>query len=284
MSGDGDRQRYLAAMGISQWRLRDTQPAAAQLKPDTASTPVSEPVTDPVANPATLSPAPQQPVANESSESSESSAPTESSTPDPRERQIATLDWDALREAVDRCQACPLHASRTRAVFGVGDRSANWMIVGEAPGADEDRLGEPFVGRAGKLLDLMLVAMGLHRESVYISNILKSRPPGNRDPQADEMQACWPYLGRQIELLQPKIILTMGRIAAQTLLNSKLPVGKLRGQLHRYHGPGSPPDGVPLLVTYHPAYLLRSPREKRKSWDDLRLALNAMQQLSGATS
>ncbi|MDX1607470.1 MAG: uracil-DNA glycosylase [Candidatus Competibacterales bacterium] len=150
-------------------------------------------------------------------------------------------------------------------MFGVGDRRAEWMIIGEAPGAEEDRLGEPFVGRAGRLLDLMLKAVGLGREQVYIANILKSRPPDNRDPRPEEIQACWPYLARQIELVQPRILLAMGRIAAQRLLETQTPVGKLRGRVHEL-------QGRPLIVTYHPAYLLRSPAQKAKSWADLQLA------------
>jgi DNA polymerase len=193
---------------------------------------------------------------------------------DQRTARIAAMDWDALTTAVTQCTACKLHASRTRAVFGVGNRQADWMIIGEAPGADEDRLGEPFVGRAGKLLDLMLQALGRQRADIFIANILKSRPPGNRDPAADEVQACWPYLTRQIDLVQPKIILAMGRIAAQNLLQSTDPVGRMRGRVHRFG-----PQAIPLIVTYHPAYLLRSPREKGKSWDDLQLALSIMENL-----
>ena len=175
-------------------------------------------------------------------------------------------EWQALRAQVQNCTACPLHQSRTQAVFGVGNTEADCMIIGEAPGADEDRLGEPFVGRAGKLLDLMLQAIKLKRADVYITNILKSRPPNNRDPQPAEIQACWPYLERQIELIQPRLILAIGRIAAQTLLHTQTPVGRLRGSVHNFE------QRTPLIVTYHPAYLLRSPAQKRKSWDDLKLA------------
>jgi DNA polymerase len=152
-------------------------------------------------------------------------------------------------------------------VFGVGDRRAEWLVVGEAPGVEEDRRGEPFVGRAGELLNAMLLAVGLRREQVYIANVLKSRPPHNRDPSPQEVAACLPFLLRQIALLRPRIILVVGRIAAQNLLASDLPIGRLRGQVHTF-GPGS----TPLVVTYHPAYLLRSPGEKRKAWEDLKLA------------
>ena len=154
-------------------------------------------------------------------------------------------------------------------MFGVGSPAADWMIIGEAPGAEEDRRGEPFVGRAGKLLDEMLLAIGEQRESVFIANILKCRPPNNRDPSADEAASCRPYLDRQIELVGPKIVLAVGRIAAQQLLQSDAPVGRLRGKVHQL-------GDTPLVVTYHPAYLLRSPSQKRKSWDDLCLAAGVM--------
>jgi len=176
-----------------------------------------------------------------------------------------SMDWSALREAVAACTRCPLHQSRTQTVFGVGNPDADWMIIGEAPGAEEDRRGEPFVGRAGKLLDEMLRAVGHKRESVFIANILKCRPPDNRDPAAQESSECRGYLERQIELVQPKIILAVGRIAAQLLLATDTPVGRLRGSQHLL-------GDTPLVVTYHPAYLLRSPSQKRKAWDDLCLA------------
>lgn len=177
--------------------------------------------------------------------------------------------WEPLREAVAACTRCELAKSRTQTVFGVGNSHADWLIVGEAPGAEEDRQGEPFVGRAGKLLDEMLKAAGQARENVFIANILKCRPPGNRDPKSDEVAACRAYLERQIELIQPRIILAVGRIAAQNLLGSDAPVGRLRGRVHDL-------DGIPLVVTYHPAYLLRSPSQKQKAWDDLCLALSVL--------
>jgi DNA polymerase len=189
---------------------------------------------------------------------------------------FATADWDTLHSAVVSCTRCPLHLTRTQGVFGVGNRSARWMIIGEAPGADEDRQGEPFVGRAGQLLNSMLKAIGLQREEVFIANILKSRPPNNRDPQPAEVRACIPYLFRQIELVNPTLILCVGRIAAQTLLETTTTIGKLRGQVHRLA------SGRPMIVTYHPAYLLRSPVEKRKSWADLVLALRTFEKLSRA--
>ena len=179
------------------------------------------------------------------------------------------LDWGELQSAVSACTRCQLHETRTQTVFGVGNPEADWLIIGEAPGAEEDRRGEPFVGRAGKLLDEMLRAIGEARSSVFIANILKCRPPNNRDPKPDESASCRSYLERQIELVQPKIILAVGRIAAQQLLETDAPVGRMRGKVHRL-------GRVPLIVTYHPAYLLRSPSQKRKSWDDLCLAQRAV--------
>ncbi len=181
-------------------------------------------------------------------------------------------DWDEFRAAVSACRACELGAGRRNAVFGVGDPAADWMIIGEAPGAEEDRRGEPFVGRAGQLLDAMLQTLGLDRSSVFIANILKCRPPGNRDPRAEEIAACRNFLDRQIADIRPKLLLAVGRIAAQTLLNTTAPVGRLRGRVHR-----SDALPVPLVVTYHPAYLLRSPEQKGKVWSDLKLAHRTMQ-------
>ncbi len=181
--------------------------------------------------------------------------------------------WDELRETVSSCQRCALHESRTQTVFGVGNPNADWMIIGEAPGAEEDRRGEPFVGRAGKLLDEMLRAVGQGRDSVFIANILKCRPPNNRDPKPEESSQCRGYLERQIQLVQPRIIIAVGRIAAQLLLDTDTPVGRLRGTLHRL-------DDIPLVVTYHPAYLLRSPSQKRKSWDDLCMARRVAQEVA----
>ncbi len=179
----------------------------------------------------------------------------------------AALGWPALEQAVSVCTRCRLHESRTQTVFGVGSREADWMIVGEAPGAEEDRRGEPFVGRAGQLLDQMLRAVGLGRDRVFIANILKCRPPGNRDPAADEAAACRGWLDRQIALIAPRLILAVGRIAAQQLLGSDAPLGRLRGQVHTLRN-----TEIPVIVTYHPAYLLRSPTQKRKAWADLCLA------------
>lgn len=176
--------------------------------------------------------------------------------------------WEALQAAVAGCRRCGLHQGRTQTVFGVGKVDADWMLIGEAPGAEEDRRGEPFVGRAGKLLDSMLRAVGLSREQVFIANILKCRPPNNRDPKPDEVAACEDYLAQQIRAVQPKLILALGRVAAQNLLKTETPIGKMRGNRYRWGDPA-----VPVVVTYHPAYLLRAPREKRKSWQDLQLAM-----------
>jgi DNA polymerase len=193
--------------------------------------------------------------------------------PNPESRPIP--DWETLQAEVAVCARCELHRSRTQTVFGVGNRSAEWLVIGEAPGAEEDKRGEPFFGRAGQLLDNMLAAIGLDRaRNVYIANILKCRPPNNRDPQADEVAQCEPYLQQQIALLRPKLILAVGRIAAQNLLKTDTPLARLRGHVHRY-GEGQ----TPLIVTYHPAYLLRTPGDKRKAWEDLQLAQRIFREL-----
>jgi uracil-DNA glycosylase len=194
--------------------------------------------------------------------------------PDVATCDVAGLDWDTLRATVAACQRCTLHSTRTQTVFGVGSRTARWMFVGEAPGADEDRQGEPFVGRAGQLLTSMLKALGLTREQVYIANVLKCRPPGNRDPRPEEAQACRGYLERQIDLVDPSLVVAVGRIAAQRLLETDVALAKLRGRVHSLG-----PRRRPLVVIYHPAYLLRSPGEKRKAWLDLLHARQVFQQL-----
>ena len=208
------------------------------------------------------------------------------------------MDWPALQTAVAQCQACGLCETRRQTVFGAGARQARWMVVGEAPGEQEDRQGQPFVGPAGKLLDAMLAAMGLSRhadnaidalekragqagqegqaggppaEGVYIANVLKCRPPGNRNPQPDEVARCEPYLRRQVALVQPQVILAMGRFAVQSLLQTSEPIGRLRGRVHQY-------AGVPVIVTYHPSYLLRNLPDKARAWQDLCLALQVMRE------
>jgi len=184
--------------------------------------------------------------------------------------------WEALRTEVLSCTKCTLHKTRTQGVVGVGPRRTEWMVIGEAPGAEEDRRGEPFVGRAGHLLDAMLHAIGLNRGmNVYIANVLKSRPPGNRDPKPEEVVACLPYLMRQIALLQPRLMLAVGRIAAQNLLATDLSLSRLRGKVHHFGE-----LNTPLIVTYHPAYLLRTPADKRKAWEDLKFARSVFRQLT----
>lgn len=194
--------------------------------------------------------------------------PSYASSPSKGGEGAACLDWPQLKEAVRDCTACKLRAGCTQTVFGVGDEQADWLFVGEGPGADEDALGEPFVGEAGKLLDNMLLAIKLKRgKNVYIANVVKCHPPGNRAPETDEITACLPYLQRQIELIQPKLIVALGKVASNALLGKDATIASLRGTLHDYHG-------IPLIVTYHPAYLLRSPSEKAKAWQDLCLAVN----------
>lgn len=180
------------------------------------------------------------------------------------DRQADTIDWTQLQAIVRECRACELHATRTQTVFGVGNPQAQILFIGEAPGADEDRQGEPFVGRAGQLLNEMLRAIQLQRSDVYIANILKCRPPNNRDPKPEEAAQCWPYLKRQIELIQPRLLVALGRIAAQRLLQTDAPLTRLRQKVHQ-----QTEFAVPMIVTYHPAYLLRTPQDKRKAWEDL---------------
>ena len=183
-----------------------------------------------------------------------------------REAAIANLSWDELIASITACTACKLCKTRTNTVPGAGDRSPSWMVIGEAPGENEDKQGEPFVGKAGLLLDAMLAAVGKKRgDGVYIVNVIKCRPPGNRNPEPDEIAACAPYLNRQIALARPKLLLASGKFAAQTLLNRDDTVGAMRA----LPAASSQREGVPIVVTYHPSYLLRSPLEKAKAWDDL---------------
>ncbi|HEX7048307.1 MAG TPA: uracil-DNA glycosylase family protein [Gammaproteobacteria bacterium] len=231
------RDQYLELLGITRWTLRDKPQRAAVL-------PVPEP----------------EPALSPSLPSSPTPAPPLSNAGNP--------DWAVLQAEVAACTACTLHETRTQTVFGVGNRNAEWMIVGEAPGFEEDRQGEPFVGRAGQLLDSMLRAAGFAREDVFIANILKCRPPDNRDPRPEEAAACNGFLQKQIEWVAPKLVLCVGRIAAQNLLGTTESTAKLRGKVHTH-----PATGTPVIVTYHPAYLLRKPSEKRKAWEDLKLAM-----------
>lgn len=193
---------------------------------------------------------------------------------DNSEPETTTDQWDILQAEVANCTKCALCATRTQTVFGSGNKQADWMLVGEAPGQHEDEQGLPFVGNAGLLLTEMLRAIGLTREEVFITNILKCRPPSNRDPHADEVESCNDYLQRQLKLIQPKIILAIGRIAAQTLLKTDAPLAKLRGKVHTF-------NNTPVVVVYHPAYLLRSLSEKRKAWLDLQLAIQTVKDNKG---
>lgn len=205
-------------------------------------------------------------------------APQASATPqaagDERSRRIARMDWGELGSAVAQCRACRLCEKRKQAVLGVGDVAAEWLFVGEGPGADEDEKGEPFVGQAGKLLDNMLAAIGLQRgRGVYIANVVKCRPPGNRTPEAAETAACFPFLERQIALIAPKLIVALGRPAAQTLLDAQVKIASVRGRLFDFRG-------TPLIVMYHPAYLLRNLPDKAKAWEDLCFARSAMRRIA----
>ncbi|SEL45317.1 uracil-DNA glycosylase [Nitrosovibrio tenuis] len=193
-----------------------------------------------------------------------------------RRFKILRMGWDELEASIAGCIACPLCQSRTRTVPGVGDRNADWLYVGEGPGAQEDATGEPFVGQAGKLLDNMLAAIDLKRgRNVFITNIVKCRPPGNREPAPYEAQQCEPYLARQIAMITPKLIIALGKVAAQNLLGTDASIGSLRGRLHQH-------SGIPVIVTYHPAYLLRTLTAKAKAWEDLCFARSTMQRLGTA--
>jgi len=271
---DARQRAMLAEMGVRVWAPKPpvaapfTAPAHVAVKAPPASVeraPAPSSVPAPAA-PASR-PAPVRAPANEAV------APTQPAAAPARHRPagVDAMDWPALEAAVAGCEACGLCRSRQNTVFGVGDRQADWMVIGEAPGENEDLQGEPFVGVAGQLLDNMLRAIGRSRtgsgaQATFIANVLKCRPPANRNPLPEEVAQCEPYLARQVALVKPKIILAMGRFAVQSLLQTSEPIGKLRGQVHRY-------QGVPVIVTYHPAYLLRTPSDKAKAWADLCLAL-----------
>jgi uracil-DNA glycosylase family 4 len=193
----------------------------------------------------------------------------------PADAVAESLDnWDALQSEVARCTQCDLCKTRTQTVFGSGNKNAVWMFIGEAPGQSEDQQGLPFVGKAGQLLTEMIRAMGLDREQVFIANVVKCRPPGNRDPSPVEIETCRDYLQRQLAMVKPKIIVVLGRVAAQALLNTAEPIGKLRGKIHAL-------NDTPVVVVYHPAYLLRSLLDKRKAWTDLKLALQTVKNIKG---
>lgn len=248
---DRRREEMLREMGISPlWHLRS------------AASPVAEPA-NAVTQPMRVAEPPPMPVAA-------------AATAAVAIRDVGGMEWPALKTCVAECTACALHKGRNKTVFGVGDERADWLFVGEGPGADEDAQGEPFVGQAGKLLDNMLAAIHLQRgTNVYIANIVKCRPPGNRNPQTDEAAACAPYLKRQIELIRPKLIVALGKVAAVNLLGRDASISSLRGSVHDCHG-------IPLIVTYHPAYLLRTLPDKAKAWEDLCFAVTTMQGLQSA--
>jgi len=241
-------RRYLHAMGMQLWRLRDgdalVQPAAETAEGTECDT-------------RAIVPGSAEALGIGAGAVRTTAVSTTAAS-------VAEMDWENLSRAVSGCRACGLCETRTQTVFGVGDRRADLMVIGEAPGADEDRQGEPFVGRAGGLLNLMLAAIGLARERVYIANVLKCRPPANRDPRPEEVLRCEPFLMRQIALIRPRVLLSVGRISAQKLLKTDAPIGRLRGRWFEFG-----PDEIPLTVTYHPAYLLRSPDQKVKAWQDL---------------
>ena len=244
------RERVLEEMGLGPvWRLRESREPPAVPPPPSAPRRSAPPRFDPVPG---------------------LSGGVKIDPADDRAARILKMEWPELKSAVKSCEACGLRKTCTQTVFGVGDEQADWLLVGEAPGAEEDARGEPFVGQAGRLLDNMLAAIGLSRgENVYICNVLKCRPPGNRNPEPFEVAQCSPHLLRQLELIQPKLILAMGRFAVQTLLGTEASIASLRGRLHRY-------QGVPLIVTYHPAYLLRNLPDKAKAWEDLCFARAAV--------
>jgi uracil-DNA glycosylase len=252
----GKRDRYLDEMGLGPvWQLRGRKEAPASV--------VREAPREPP-------PAPRRPAPVRFDPIPGIRGSVKLDLADDRAGRILRMDWPELKAAVKSCEACGLRKTCTQTVFGVGDEDADWLLVGEAPGAEEDQRGEPFVGQAGRLLDNMLAAIGLARgENVYICNVLKCRPPGNRNPEPFEVAQCSPHLLRQLDLIKPKLILAMGRFAVQSLLGTEASIASLRGRLHRY-------QGVPLIVTYHPAYLLRNLPDKAKAWEDLCFAKRAI--------
>ena len=245
----------LEEMGLTPvWRLRDSAAAPAEEAPEFAAD----------AGPRIAPAVDKAPITDHRSQITESGD---------RRGEIMSLEWPALKAKVASCKDCPLHARRNKTVFGVGDEKADWLFVGEGPGAEEDAQGEPFVGQAGRLLDSMLAAITLKRgEKVYIANIVKCRPPGNRNPELQEALQCEPYLHRQIDLIRPRLIIALGKVAAANLLASDASVASMRGKVHRYRG-------TPLIVTYHPAYVLRNLPDKAKAWADLLFAVRTMRDL-----
>jgi uracil-DNA glycosylase len=277
---DARQRAMLAEMGVRIWAPKPMATApAVQAGPVPAAPTVQPPAVRPAPAPVARAPAasavPAVPLAAPARSPALATSDPAGSGLAPRPAGIETMDWPALQAAVAGCEACGLCRSRKNTVFGVGDVHADWMIVGEAPGENEDLQGEPFVGLAGQLLDNMLRAVGRSRtgqgtQGAYIANVLKCRPPANRNPQPAEVAQCEPYLTRQVALVKPKIILAMGRFAVQSLLKTDEPIGRLRGRVHQY-------EGVPVIVTYHPAYLLRTPADKAKAWADLCLAMDTQE-------
>jgi len=239
------RDQYLQAMGITRWVKREPDPVSVVDKIDV-----------------------EKSDDNLISEQAKLNEVELSVVQTPESHQADNLDWPSLAEQVSTCVACDLHATRTQAVFGEGSQQADWLIIGDAPGTEEDLQGVPFLGQGGQLLTAMIEAMGLERQQVYITNSLKCRPPESRDPNIEETVACHVFLKRQIELLQPKVILAVGLVAAHNLLESSGPMKTMRGQTFTYKD-----TGIPVVVTYHPAYLLRAPSNKAKAWQDLKMAM-----------
>jgi DNA polymerase len=245
---------YLKVMGITEWVRRDVISHSEQIieKAEQIQEVIQvKPVTPEIKNIQNNQPITMQPMPE---------------TDNSREKFILSLDWQNLEQRIKSCTDCSLHQERTNTVFGIGSKQAKWLILGEAPGQEEDKQGEPFVGRAGQLLNSMLFAVGLQRSDIFIANTVKCRPPNNRDPHPTEILSCAPFLTRQIELLKPRLILILGRVAVRRLLQKEDALGKLRGKVHEY-------QNIPVVITYHPAYLLRSPSEKAKAWEDLQFAL-----------
>lgn len=288
------RDTLLKELGLSpRWKLRapvifeglkDIAPEKASAQGISVEATAEEPAVMTMPRPA-LSFFSDKGRSGEASISRDVSAPTEIASSNSCQSKSAasrpqafTGDWDSLHDAIHNCRACPLGTQRQMAVPGIGDRQARWMFIGEAPGAEEDRLGEPFVGPAGQLLDAMLAAIGLNRQhDVYITNMVKCRPPANRNPDADEQRACRAFLERQIQLVQPRLIVLLGRVAAHALFERDASLASFRGRSHDYHG-------IPVVVTYHPSYLLRTPREKAKAWADLCLARRTHASLASSAS
>ncbi|MFO1345611.1 MAG: uracil-DNA glycosylase family protein [Rhodocyclaceae bacterium] len=259
------REQMLEEMGLGPlWRLRTAEPVA-QMPAEDGARSAPAPDSAPCESETPAASAPQRPAAPVAVRSADA---------------VATLGWPELRQTIADCTACGLCRERKQAVPGVGDENADWLFIGEGPGAEEDARGEPFVGQAGKLLDAMLAAIDLERgHNVYIANAVKCRPPGNRTPEADEMAACWPYLKRQIALIRPKLIVLLGRAALQAVLHEERALGASRGKTFEYR------DGelvVPVIVTYHPAYLLRNLPDKTKAWEDLCFARRLMREQQAA--